>query len=180
MSQHAPARRTIGALVAVVTALMVTGCGAVDEDDLFKNMNGHDAPTTSSQGTPQGTPPGDAPPNHADNSRVTRAAAMDPRDEKDARAKAAEAEKALDASRRRGDVGPAAVRTALGRLVGPSVLSVNRLRPARSGAREEGSEFSFGVGATACVSGSVAKNRVAVDVHGPYPDTGCGAPPFTH
>lgn len=180
MSQHVPARRNIGALVAVVIILTVTGCGAVDEDDLFKNMNGHDASTTPSQGAPRG----DAPPNYRDNSRVTRAAVMDPRDEKNARVKAEEVEKALDASRRHGDVGPAAVRTTLGRLMAPSTLSVNRLRPARPGARSneggEGAEFFLGVGATACVSGSVTMSRVSVDVHGPYPDTGCGAPPFTH
>ncbi|MFE0101569.1 hypothetical protein [Streptomyces sp. NPDC059009] len=141
------------ALTASLLALTVSGCGK-DADDLFSNLNG-----TASQRSEAGS-----------------AAAPNPEDAKKAVQKRAEVERALDKLRRRGTVAPADVRRALTDLAGRARVSVDDARSADGAQQAEGSEYGIWIGATACVTGAMYKDRVRAYVNGRYPATGCLPP----
>ncbi|MGH4030335.1 hypothetical protein ACQB60_15500 [Actinomycetota bacterium Odt1-20B] len=141
------------ALTAALLTLTLSGCGK-DADDLFSNLNG-----TTSQRSEAGS-----------------AAAPNPQDAKKAVRKRAEVEHALDGLRRRGTVAPADVRRALTDLAGRARVSVADARSADGAQKAEGSEYGIRIGATACVTGAVHKDRVRAYVNGLYPTTGCLPP----
>lgn len=169
-------KRTAAVAVAVFA---LAGCGK-STDDVFSNLNG-----TSSSGSPGTTAPtpgtrSDAPPNHADNNRVRHPGTMSPQDEKRARHKTRQVERALDELRRDGRVGPAEVRPVLAKLSAPAHLSVEKLLVGAGADTTRGSAYGIWIGRTACVTGAVTKDRVWAHANGHYPETGCTPPAPTH
>ncbi|MBH1934229.1 hypothetical protein I5Q34_07945 [Streptomyces sp. AV19] len=169
-------------LVAVALAVVtLAGCSRQFEDDLFRDMNGKE-PSRSPVASPsvRPVPQGDGPPGYSDNSRPRRPGAMSPRDEKLARAKAAEAGRALEELRRRGTVDPADVRPVIRRLAGSSRFVVGDLLVGTRQEKVAGADYGIWIGGTACVTGAVSKARVWAEANGRYLETGCISPPPAH
>ncbi|MEV0257266.1 hypothetical protein AB0H82_23805 [Streptomyces sp. NPDC050732] len=167
------------AAVTVIAVTLLTGCGQ-SADDLFSNLNGTHPTRRSDPGTPGTdlTHP-ETPPNYADNQRARRPGEMSPRDERRARQKATEIKRALGELRRRGRTSPAEVRAALTPLAAPAPVTVEDLSAARANA-SEGSSYGVWLRGTACITGTITEDRVSAEVNGPYPETGCMPPAFTH
>ncbi|MER5359933.1 hypothetical protein [Streptomyces sp. NPDC002785] len=177
-----PSRKSGLAVVAVVAAFALAGCGTT-EDDLFSNLNGTgsgdaegaDAPTPALN-----TPKGDAPPNYFDNNRVRQPGEMGPEDEKKARRKAVEVDRVLSELRLAGKVGPGDVRPALEQLAGSAHVAVGNRLVGVGTRKAEGSDFGIWIGTSACVTGAVSKDRVWATANGHYLETGCMPPAPAH
>ncbi|MFE1290283.1 hypothetical protein [Streptomyces sp. NPDC058751] len=147
----------------------------------------------ASASTPASSPPaspyaepdrGDSAPHNAENNVGRRPGEMTAADRAAAGKQAARVRPVLEKLRARGRIGPDAVRPALAALgFAPADL---RVQPPWSrwevdhAEKVPGTMYGISIGSTACVSGTVGADRVWTEVTGPYPETGCVAPPVAH
>ncbi|GAA0611897.1 hypothetical protein [Streptomyces crystallinus] len=139
---------------AAVTALVLTGCGKI-QDDLFSNLNGTPRHASSS---------GEAP----------RPGPMSPSDEKVATFKAGEVKAELEKLRQQGKTRPDDVRPALQLLATQEYVDVHALNRGTGG-----STFGIWLTKTACIAGDIDANTVTAEAHGYYPQTGCVSLPHS-
>ncbi|MFG2311407.1 hypothetical protein ACGFS9_22480 [Streptomyces sp. NPDC048566] len=180
---------TVATAVAVLTAgPVLTGCGTGRPAGPPGTASGPPAagsPVTTAPPSPHAEPDrGDSAPHHAENEVGRRPGAMSAADAAAARRQAARVRPVLEGLRAGGRVGPDAVRPALAALgFAPADLRVQRPWSRWNGDHAEavpGTLYGIRVGATACVSGMVDDGQVWTEVTGPYPETGCVAPPVAH
>lgn len=156
-------------------------------------------PTSSrtESGAPAYTEPsaGDGAPHYDENSAGRRPGEMSPADEKQAGQEANRIEPVLKNLWKQGTGDPASVRSAMlalgytERRTGSGAKHVGErleVRPMESRFETDhyvtpaGAQAGLSVGDDACVTAFVQKSNYDAHVNGPYPESGCFQPPFSH
>ncbi|MFF2098785.1 hypothetical protein [Streptomyces sp. NPDC058202] len=186
------ATTALSALVALSAVLCLSGCGTDRPAAAPGGVPGSPSPAASPVSSPAATPAsphaepdrGDSAPHNAENTIGRRPGEMTAADREAARKEAARVRPALEKLRTEGRIAPDAVRPALAALgFPPADLRVQAPWSRWNVDHAEkvpGTLYGIRIGATACVSGMLDAGQAWTEVTGPYPETGCVAPPVAH
>lgn len=182
----------LSVLVALSAVLCLSGCGTDRPAAAPGGVPGPPSPAASPVSSSAATPPsphaepdrGDSAPHNAENTVGRRPGAMTAADREAARKEAARVRPVLERLRTEGRIAPDAVRPALAALgFPPADLRVQAPWSRWNVDHAEkvpGTLYGIRIGATACVSGMLDAGQAWTEVTGPYPETGCVAPPVAH
>ncbi|MEW2165511.1 hypothetical protein AB0912_21315 [Streptomyces sp. NPDC007084] len=180
------------AATVLSAALCLTGCGTHRPAAAAGGTPNPSAPASAPASASASPPPsphaepdrGDSAPHNAENNVGRRPGEMTPADKEAAVAGAAKVRPVLEKLRAEGRVDPDAVRPALAALGFPAAdLRVQEPWSRWNVDHSEkvpGTLYGIRIGGTACVSGMVDAGQVWAEATGPYPETGCVAPPVAH
>ncbi|MEU0780650.1 hypothetical protein ABZ341_03615 [Streptomyces sp. NPDC006173] len=183
-----PAVPALTAATALSAVLCLTGCGTHRPAAAPGGAPDRPSPVSSSAAAPSSPHAepdrGDSAPHNEENNVGRRPGEMTAEDRESARKQAAKVRPVLEKLRAEGRIGPDAVRPALAALgFPPADLRVQEPWSRWNVDHSEkvpGTLYGIRIGATACVSGMLDADQVWTEVTGPYPETGCVAPPVAH
>ncbi|MET7823077.1 MULTISPECIES: hypothetical protein [unclassified Streptomyces] len=189
----ATALPALACLASLSAVLCLSGCGTDRPAAAPGGVPGSPSPvsspasssTASGSASPHAEPDrGDSAPHNAENTIGRRPGEMTAADREAARKEAARVRPVLEKLRTEGRIAPDAVRPALAALgFPPADLRVQAPWSRWNVDHAEkvpGTLYGIRIGATACVSGMLDAGQAWTEVTGPYPETGCVAPPVAH
>lgn len=165
-----------------VSVLGIAGCGALDDDNLFKNLNPTVDSTPSAERSPSAGPRQVDPevPNYWDNNRHKWPQDISPEDEAAAKRIASVVKPRLEQLRERGRISPGEVRPVLEQAAAGHHVEAGVLLVGAANRKTDGTDYGIWVGRTGCVTGAVNRERVWAHVNGRYIEHGCLTPPIGH
>lgn len=200
MTAPTTVRRAPLAALALAAALALTGCGELRASDATAGATPGASARSPSPTAPGASPyvepgAGDGAPHHNENNAYRRPGEMAPEHARDAEREASRIRPVLRRLWKQRTWDPASVKAALLRLgyeeervgadgtrLGGTLTVTEMLSRYDDGRRvtPEGARIALRVHDDACVTAFVQPSNTDATANGPYPETGCFAPPVGH